>query len=256
MVPSSSQATNTTTSSSQPTTTNCPPATTNRSNATTYTGSSHATTLPLNASNTSSRQANPITSFMLLNIQGMTPSATSESRWKLPYFIEKHLLESNFIIPIIAITESWLKPYITDAQVSLPKYNIIRSDRINRERGGTVLYIQEDFPACNIKSFDNDYCEVSICTIQSSKSIVACVYRPPDTDSKLFDEAIKFMHNYISDQAGSEHYEVIIMGDFNLPALDWNTISVGQQQQDSDMSTRLMSESNRSAHILLHWVTI
>ena len=36
----------------------------------------------------------------------------------------------------MALTETWLKPEILDAEIHIPGYNIFRSDRIKRIRGG------------------------------------------------------------------------------------------------------------------------
>ena len=77
----------------------------------------------------------------MLNFQGMSPSATSESRWKIPFFRDEYITNNARKIPWIAGTESWLKPHITDAQISIPNYTSIRADRVKSDRGGTLLYI-------------------------------------------------------------------------------------------------------------------
>ena len=41
-------------------------------------------------------------------------------------------------IPFIALTETWLKPYIHDSQVNIEGYLVSRSDRGTRKRVGTV----------------------------------------------------------------------------------------------------------------------
>ena len=49
----------------------------------------------------------------------MNPSPRSQSFWKLQQVtieIEK-LKKKNFIVPFVAITESWIKPHISDAQL-------------------------------------------------------------------------------------------------------------------------------------------
>ena len=109
----------------------------------------------------------------MMNIQGMSPSATSESRWKLPYIIGKYFSSANPSdprIPIMAYTESWLKPYISDAQISIPEYNILRSDRLKRPRGGAILYIHESLPISEAETLDNDHCNVIVCTLESTNT--------------------------------------------------------------------------------------
>ena len=68
----------------------------------------------------------------------MDPSINSASSYKIPYLVEEHLTKTKFPTPVVAGTETWLKPYITDAQIAIPNYNVLRADRKNRERGGGV----------------------------------------------------------------------------------------------------------------------
>ena len=67
----------------------------------------------------------------MLNVQSINPSANSRCRWKLPY-LKKQLAEKSENIPFIALTETWLKPYITDAMVDIEGYYVFRSDRSTR----------------------------------------------------------------------------------------------------------------------------
>ena len=158
-----------------------------------------------------------------MNIQGMSPSADTHSRWKLPYFQEHYISESNNPPPYIAFTESWLKPFISDVQVAIPHYNITRADRIKCERGGVILYTHESLPLSDTATFDNDYCEAAVTTIKTTKTIIACIYRPPDTPHHKFSEMISFLDSYICEKSSDQHYEIIITGDFNLPSIDWET---------------------------------
>ena len=59
-----------------------------------------------------------VSSFICLNIQGMTPGAYSKSRWKVPRLTNSLLTEPGLYIPFIALTETWLKPFTTDAQMT------------------------------------------------------------------------------------------------------------------------------------------
>ena len=105
--------------------------------------------------------------YIVINIQGMSPSATSKSRYKLPYFIEEHLQNDEVYIPYIALTETWLKSFITDAQIAIENYHTVRADRKKRDRGGTMMYIHNNVATTEEDSYDNDKCEVAICTVES-----------------------------------------------------------------------------------------
>jgi hypothetical protein len=73
----------------------------------------------------------------------MNPSASSNTKWKLPYLYNLLDQDINCSFPILALTETWLKSYITDAQIHLPGYDIIRDDRSSRKGGGVLLYISD-----------------------------------------------------------------------------------------------------------------
>ena len=74
-------------------------------------------------------------------MQGMIPDIHSKSFWKLKYLVEEFLNKINKRIPFLALTETWLKSHIKDAQIAIPQYQIVRADREGRERGGALLYI-------------------------------------------------------------------------------------------------------------------
>ena len=58
----------------------------------------------------------------------MDPSARSKGRWKVPALRNLVLdrARENKHIPFMAITETWLKPHLNDAQVDIPNYDVYR----------------------------------------------------------------------------------------------------------------------------------
>ena len=177
----------------------------------------------------------------------MCPNANSASSYKLQYFVENYVNRNPILY--IAITESWLKPYIQDAQIEIKGFNIIRADRQNRERGGSLLYINSNLPFFNEQTYDNDMCEVALCTIPNIKMIVCCFYRPPDATEESFRLAIRFVETYITRTADYESYEIQILGDFNLPNIQWPDSLIPEENfqcSSNDKST------NNSEQILLN----
>ena len=85
----------------------------------------------------------------MLNVQSINPSANSRCRWKLPY-LKKKLAKKSENIPFIALTETWLKPYITDAMVDIEGYNGFRSDCSIMTGGGVLVYCHERIPITNV----------------------------------------------------------------------------------------------------------
>ena len=81
-------------------------------------------------------------SCLVLNVQSMNPSASSTSRWKVPEIsalIQKEK-SKNHSLSFIALTETWLKSYMSDAQLQIPGYSVSRSHRDARLGGGVLLY--------------------------------------------------------------------------------------------------------------------
>jgi len=52
---------------------------------------------------------------------------------------------------VISITEKWLDQTVTDAEIHMQNYSVIRKD-LNRHGGGVCVYIKDDL-AFNPKSF-------------------------------------------------------------------------------------------------------
>ena len=189
---------------------------------------------------------------MLLNVQSLNPSARSSSRWKLPYIRNKVLQKTKHIpVPFIALTETWLKPYIHDAQLDLENYNISRCDRSTRVGGGVLLYSHDSIPITNLQTFDDQTCQVLLCTCESSKVIVCVLYRPPDASLSSFKTCLSFISDYIAD---NDSYEMCLLGDYNLPLIDWNTnsVSAGHSLHAQQSASQLLEFM--ASHLLSQYV--
>ena len=186
--------------------------------------------------------------ILMLNMQGMVPNIHSKSFWKLNYLIEEHLNNNEERVAIIATTETWLKTYHSNAQIMIPNYQIVRADRNNRERGGALLYVHEDFTITNQQTFDNSVCELAVCTMKPANVIVASVYRPPDASDEEFKGMMQTLQNYIDSELQNIQLEIIVMGDFNLPCVNWCKLSVekGYNKNSSDCAKTLFSFMNQN----------
>lgn len=171
----------------------------------------------------------------------MDPSANSKSRHKLACLTEEHIYNSdnpNSEVPLfVSGCETWLKPHISDAQVNIPNYQIIRQDRINRERGGVILYVHNSLPTSDVSTFDDGICEAVFCHVKTINTLVTSIYRPPGTPITSFEKLLKFIQRNINSMY-EFNCDLIIMGDFNLPDMKW-------QQDESNPDTGTISESAR-----------
>jgi exonuclease III len=124
----------------------------------------------------------------------------------------RFLLEStNF--DIFCITESWLDSTISNSEIQVDGYDIIRRDR-NRNGGGVALYVNENitYKVREDLSLDNIEClwvEVPGC--EDKTPILVCVmYRPPSADSEYYEHMIDCLS-----RAVAENNDILVLGDLN-----------------------------------------
>ena len=165
-------------------------------------------------------------SIWLLNIQSLSPSASSNSRWKLCELRSNILEQQNKgnVIPFIAITETWLDSHITDAQVNIPSYIVSRSDRGGRG-GGVLLFSLEKITLAETITYDDKICQALACKFQTLNMLVVVVYRPPDAPKQSFAGVIRWFRRILEDYTDL-NYQVVLLGDFNFPCIDWRLGSV------------------------------
>ena len=137
----------------------------------------------------------------------------------------KFLLESN-TYQILLFTESWLGHSINDPQLiqNLP-YNIIRSDRQSKKGGGVCVFLAKNISFLKIdipKNKNFDLCAFDIFDSKTiSKHRFILVYRPPSLTN--FDENLE-LHDQLSILC-SANFSTTIIGDLNLPKINWDTKS-------------------------------
>ena len=61
----------------------------------------------------------------------------------LPKLDELRLICYDHVPHIVCIVETWLDDTVTNCELSIPNYQIVRLDR-NRHGGGVMLYIRDD----------------------------------------------------------------------------------------------------------------
>ena len=121
---------------------------------------------------------------------------------------------------IIEITETLTHEDIQDSEICIEGYTLLRKDRVIGDKirgGGVALYIKNEFSVTTREDLtEANFPESIWCDIEigGEKTVVGVCYRPPP-NNKICDEA---MYELIT-RASRE--KVLIMGDFNLPELDW-----------------------------------
>ena len=126
---------------------------------------------------------------------------------------------------LISITESHLKPCITDGEIHVENYVPFRTDRANdRKKGGVVNYIRKDLSpnTSMIASYSNEYTELQILYFKTENLLFATFYRPPNCPSLMFRETLNILEQQIV-KFDSPVPNIMIIGDFNFPFIDWTT---------------------------------
>ena len=128
---------------------------------------------------------------------------------------------------IIGLTESWATDNITDAEISIPGYTLFRTDRPTGNKGGGVLlYVLSTLqPAsyCPQASYpEHVWCKLNTATLRNSDLLIGVCYR--SSSAELFDDNLhKSLRKVITEVSNKN---ILLMGDFNYPSIDWATHSV------------------------------
>ncbi len=124
----------------------------------------------------------------------------------------------------IGLGETFLSNDILDAEINLPGYNLIRCDRHGRIGGGVCFYIKQSINYELCLSYSNSVCDVLVIKSMNPDLLLVNIYRPPnasladfnDVMSRTIDCCQKFTVPLIN---------IVIVGDFNFPHIDWSAIS-------------------------------
>ena len=112
---------------------------------------------------------------------------------------------------VIAISETWYDPSITNAEVTINGYNLQRKDR-STHGGGVCLYIREDLaynPRDDLDKPDLEATWIDLLLVKTKPILVGCLYRPPtqtDFISKLQETIFDL----------PQENDSILLGDFNI----------------------------------------
>jgi Reverse transcriptase (RNA-dependent DNA polymerase)/Endonuclease-reverse transcriptase len=149
---------------------------------------------------------------------------------------ELHDLLYTFEYNVIAISESWLTPLLSNGILD-PRgnYTIYRRDRVSRAGGGVCIFISNDLPSyqigINLTVFSDVElvgCELIIGDVSIN---VFCFYSAPNADRIRFTRSLECFKSVL------EHDSLktfLIFGDFNLPNIDWDFSSTAAGARDSE----------------------
>ena len=135
-----------------------------------------------------------------LNVRSLFPKID-----QIRTFVKKH----NF--DIFGVNETWLDQSISDIEIEIEGYNIIRKDR-NRNGGGVCVYIRHYYKYTCIAKAENQVESIWLeCNFNNVKLAIGCMYRPPDSDHEYYGSMI----DEIMDTRNS-YEDIVPIGDLNF----------------------------------------
>lgn len=159
---------------------------------------------------------------------------------------------------ILAVTESWGRPALTDSFLTLDGYVLFRRDRDDRTGGGVFLLVRRELSPvaflppddCAEPFQDSVWCSIKISS--SRTLLIGCVYRSPNSsfanDARL-ETCFNFVHDLNFDYC-------LIAGDFNCPNVNWETFSSSSSSQFlvdfclNSFLTQIVKQPTRGDNIL------
>jgi exonuclease III len=147
----------------------------------------------------------------------------------------------------IAVTETWLKPSLSDTLVHLAGYQLVRNDRTGKRGGGVAFYVRDDVKFKIISKSPSEYSSspeylfIEV-MFNSHCLLLGVVYRPPQVRFLSCIEELLF-------DLLPMYPESIILGDWNINLLS-NSCDVDQFRSLLDACNLHVLPLNPTHHII------
>ena len=129
-------------------------------------------------------------------------------------------LSSNY--SVLVITESWCSSNIFDNEIIPPNFVIFRNDRDSRG-GGVFIAVHNSIPSRLITSPTPK--EIIAVEILLPHPVVLCaIYIPPKSSTQYVSSWVNILSDLVT------QHNTILLGDFNFPDINWDTISSSSPQ--------------------------
>ena len=158
---------------------------------------------------------------------------------------------------LIVLTETHLDHSILDSEIFPSHYTVFRKDRkINGRHGGGVLIAVRDYITVSLRSThpcDSEILFIDVLLSYNRRITIGVFYRPPGSDIEPLEDLQTFIQGLDSTA------DLILVGDFNLPEIEWSCNRALQQSHNhallidiiqDNFLTQLVSEPTRNQNIL------
>ena len=152
---------------------------------------------------------------------------------------------------VILLCETWLDDSISNDEICINNYNLIRRDR-SRHGGGIAMYVRDNIPFSTILSHPSiEFLLISL-KLKHCSLLCALFYRPPSSDST----ALSLLESSLEAIPPAKLKNLVLLGDFNidvttthLPPLLQSLVDKLSLQQVVSSPTRV---TNRSSTTIDH----
>ncbi len=165
------------------------------------------------------------------NINPPLSELTKDMFMEYPYSVRNkitfiHSYLSSKLLDVVCFTETWLGSEDYDNEILPENYCTYRRDRGTRG-GGVLIGVSKSIPSRLYLRGDNTEL-IAVEMLTNPSLILCCVYAPPNSSIDYCTS----ITNSLGSLPASKN--VIILGDFNCPDINWNCLS-----GSTDFSTKL-----------------
>ena len=129
------------------------------------------------------------------------------------------------------MVETWLHSDVSNGEISIVGYSVIRKDSEfvkTGQGGGVLLYIKQTLLMTNCDKLNALKNESVWCKIKGSGNsnvLIGVAYKIPN----ILKEELHVMFEMLR---GLTTENVILMDDFNYPAIDWSSLNYNTQSEE------------------------
>ena len=165
----------------------------------------------------------------------------------------------GFRFSIISLTETWMKYDICNLY-GIEGYELFEKHRLTKAGGGVGLFIAQnvEYTKRDDLYFFDDYIECVSIEIgrpvfsTNRNVIVTVIYRPPNTDTRIFNERLNAVLNCVN----NERKLCYLMADYNINILNYDFHSATAEFVDMFYSHAFLPLINRPTRITQNSATI
>ena len=119
---------------------------------------------------------------------------------------------------VVCVCETWLNDCVFDSEL-LPGYSIFRRDSIGKTGGGVLIAVKDTIRAKRRSDLERNNAELVVVELFKANNqpiFLYTFYHPPSSTT----DCIQQLNSSLDDIP--EASRIILIGDFNLPAIDWS----------------------------------